>query len=389
MKIRLFKSFTVRSTCLLRIAVAFLMIFQVITNTICQEKIPQLVKKVNPSIVLIITYDSQGNKLNQGSGFFISAEGDVITNWHVIHGASSAVVKLASGEVVRVKDITAADKENDLIRLMVDAKDKKFIPLSLAKSLPEVGQRVLVIGSPLGLEASVSDGLVSAVKDVPGFGAIIQISAPISPGSSGSPVINMAGEVIGVATLTLNEAQNLNFAIPAEKVASLTIKEPISHTAGISGTIINSAASVEDLYNKGLSFQLKQDYQSALLYYQKVIEKDENHFNAHFRIGICCFDMQLYNRAEEAFKETIHIKLDYAEAYLNLGIACANSRRYEEAEEVYKQAIRLKPDYAEAYFELGFNYLFMGDKASALDVYKILKDLDEEKANKLFNLIYE
>lgn len=91
----------------------------------------------------------------------------------------------------------------------------------------------------------------------------------------------------------------------------------------------------------------------------------------------------------EQYKQAIRLKPDYPESYLNLGIACVNSKRYEEAEQAYKQAIRLKPDYAEAYFELGFNYLFMGDKASALDVYKILKDLDEEKANELFNLIYE
>lgn len=95
-------------------------------------------------------------------------------------------------------------------------------PLSINASLPEVGERVVVIGSPLGLEQTVSDGIVSAVREVSAFGTIIQITAPISPGSSGSPVVNMKGEVIGVATFQSMIGQNLNFAIPGERIAKLT-----------------------------------------------------------------------------------------------------------------------------------------------------------------------
>jgi hypothetical protein len=73
-----------------------------------------------------------------------------------------------------------------------------------------------VIGTPLGLEQTVSDGIVSARREIPGFGRIVQMTAPISPGSSGSPVLNMRGEVVGVATFLIDMGQNLNFAIPAE-----------------------------------------------------------------------------------------------------------------------------------------------------------------------------
>ena len=80
-------------------------------------------------------------------------------------------------------------------------------------------------GSPLGLENTVSDGIVSAIRDIPDYGRIIQITAPISPGSSGSPVLNMQGEVIGVASFQIVEGQNLNFAIPSEKISSLILTE--------------------------------------------------------------------------------------------------------------------------------------------------------------------
>lgn len=80
-----------------------------------------------------------------------------------------------------------------------------------------------MIGNPFGLEGTVADGIVSAVRDVSDFGRIIQITAPISPGSSGSPVVNMKGEVVGVATFQLMEGQNLNFAIPSERIANLEL----------------------------------------------------------------------------------------------------------------------------------------------------------------------
>jgi hypothetical protein len=103
----------------------------------------------------------------------------------------------------------------------VDVFSQFIYPLSLSKTVPEVGERIIVYGSPLGLENTVSDGIVSAIRDIPEFGKIIQITAPISPGSSGSPVLNMKGEVIGVASFQMIDGQNLNFAIPSERVARL------------------------------------------------------------------------------------------------------------------------------------------------------------------------
>src|SRR5207248_4620099 len=89
--------------------------------------------------------------------------------------------------------------------------------LSLERTSPQEGESIVVIGNPFGLEGSVTNGIVSAVRDIPGFGRIIQITAPISPGSSGSPVVNMQGQVIGVATLQITGGQSVNFAIPSDR----------------------------------------------------------------------------------------------------------------------------------------------------------------------------
>ena len=109
----------------------------------------------------------------------------------------------------------------DLALLRVEAPAGHVRPLSLDRTSPQEGESVVVIGNPLGLEGSVSNGIVSAVRDIPTFGRIIQITAAISPGSSGSPVVNMLGQVIGVATLQVTGGQSVNFAIPSERISQL------------------------------------------------------------------------------------------------------------------------------------------------------------------------
>jgi len=192
-----------------------------IVTALAQEKLTEIVKKIEPSTVVILTYGKEGKMIGQGSGFFISQSGDIITNGHVLNGVHRAEVKTARGKVYPIMMIVGEDKEADIIRVSVNIPIESIHPISISRSIPEVGERVAVIGNPLGLERTVSDGIVSAVREIPAFGKVYQITAPISPGSSGSPVVNMKGEVIGVATFQFVEGQNLNFAIPGERIARL------------------------------------------------------------------------------------------------------------------------------------------------------------------------
>lgn len=215
------------------------------------------------SVITEYTYDSQGNAVGQGTGFFVSANGAIITNYHVLKGAASAKVKTAADKTFPVKSIIAEDKENDLVKISIDVKEITFPTVTLAKEEIEVGQRVVVIGSPLGLEGTVSDGIVSAVRDIPNFGKIIQMTAPVSPGSSGSPVFNMKGEVAGIATLMLKEGQNLNFAIPAEKIKSIKPGKEVLFSEWATGNLEAWLKSAEWLYQRGLAELLSEKAQNA------------------------------------------------------------------------------------------------------------------------------
>src|SRR5256885_12938764 len=153
-----------------------------------QDQLPDLVRRIKPSAVAIETFDARGEKLSRGSGFFIDVD-RVVTNRHVIEGAYRAEVHLNSGNSYQVRSVLAVDAEGDLALLRVEAPPNLVRPLSLDRTSPQEGESVVVIGNPFGLEGSVTNGIVSAVRDIPGFGRIIQITAPISPGSSGSPVV--------------------------------------------------------------------------------------------------------------------------------------------------------------------------------------------------------
>ena len=135
------------------------------------------------SVVTIITYDSAGQVTGFGSGFFVSTDGKVVTNYHVIAGADSAEVKLADGGRYAVEGIVGTDKDKDVAVLKVKATEREFVPLHLADSTQlRVGDEVVVIGSPHGLEGTVSTGVISARRTGSQM-EVLQITAPISPGS--------------------------------------------------------------------------------------------------------------------------------------------------------------------------------------------------------------
>ena len=335
-----------------------------------QEKLPEIVKKIEPATVVILTYDNDGKIIGQGSGFFISEEGDIITNRHVLAGAHRAEVKTTSEKVYPITLIVAEDKEADIIRASVNIPKESVSLLSLSSSIPEVGERVAVIGSPLGLERTVSDGIVSAVREIPAFGKIYQVTAPISPGSSGSPVVNMKGEVIGVATFQFVEGQNLNFAIPGERIAKLKTEKGKTLAEWEMGKTGEWLDSAEGLYYAGLTFLWTDNYEKALPYFVKAVKKDPRYASAFLNIGVCNYELGHYVEAIDAFKQAIRIKPDYAKAHYNLGVSYADSGHYEEAIEAYKKAIRIEPDFAEAHERLGKGYYELKRYREAIEAYK-------------------
>src|ERR1051325_10461854 len=274
------------------------------TQARAQDELPDLVRRIKPSAVAIETFDARGEKLSRGSGFFIDKD-RVVTNRHVIDGAYRAEVHLNSGNNYPVKSVLAVDAEGDVALLKVEAPANLVRPLSLDRTSPQEGESIVVIGNPFGLEGSVTNGIVSAVRDIPGFGRIIQITAPISPGSSGSPVVNMQGQVIGVATLQVAGGQSVNFAIPSERIAQLDrtaqsqTGQAMSLSELVSATSRNKRARAVEFFRNGLSFLSKDDCQGALPYFQKATDADSAYAEAWAQMGFCHEKLGRHNEAME------------------------------------------------------------------------------------------
>ena len=197
--------------------------------------IPALIQKAKPAVVEILIFDQQNNLLKTGTGFFISPDGLLLTNYHVISGGSSIMAKTPTGAVYFLKSVLSASKTYDVAELQFLATDVPYLSLGSSSSAVE-GQRVLMIGNPEGLEGTVSEGIISAFRD---NRSMIQITAPISLGSSGSPVLDESGQVLGIAELILKEGQNLNFAISSE-----SIRDAIAKSAVVSPNPSVSAATL-------------------------------------------------------------------------------------------------------------------------------------------------
>ena len=196
--------------------------------------IGDLFNKVNPAVATVITYDSGNNKFSQGSGFFINKDGHFITNYHVVKGAYSIVVQLKDKVELKVAYVLAENEEKDLIKLAVDIPGGSLEPgmwLDIDPESPDIADKIIVIGTPMGLGRTVSDGIISAIREIPDRGLVFQMTAPISRGSSGSPVIDMHGKVVGVAFLQIVNGQNLNFAIPGENIINLKTSQLLNIAA--------------------------------------------------------------------------------------------------------------------------------------------------------------
>jgi S1-C subfamily serine protease len=184
-----------------------------------QKSPAQIAREAFPSVVLLTMEDAKGQPWKLGSGFFV-AKDTIATNFHVIDGAVIGHAKIVGQPAqLTIAGIVALDPAHDLALLRVG--DSSAAPLPLADRLAiNVGDAIYAIGNPIGLEGTFSQGIVSGVREI-GSDRILQITAAISPGSSGGPILDQTGTVVGVSVMSIVTGQNLNFAIPAEYVVRL------------------------------------------------------------------------------------------------------------------------------------------------------------------------
>jgi hypothetical protein len=223
-------------------------------------------KKVSKAVGSVLVTTTDGKTISQGSGSFITSTGRLVTNYHVIEDASSAIVKTSDGGFYQVDGTLAVDEEHDLAILKVAGSNFAYVSLGDSDTV-SIGEKVYTVGSPLGLETTASDGIVSSIRELNEV-RLIQTTAPISHGSSGGPLLNLRRQVIGVTSL--EGGQNLNFAIPTKLIRALLLSEKVTPFAP---TQVPESRQATEAKNSTL--KVEEDFSDFPRSWTRALNKDE------------------------------------------------------------------------------------------------------------------
>jgi tetratricopeptide (TPR) repeat protein len=304
-----------------------------------------LAKKARPAVFLLAVSDADGKEIANGTGFLVSSDGKLITNHHVIENAVSAVAKAENGGLFPVEGVLADDPKNDLVLLKLKGKDLPFLTLGNSDKV-EVGTRIAVIGSPLGLEGTLSEGIVSGIRGEVGQDAWVQITAAISPGSSGSPVLGTGGEVLGVAAMVIRGGQSLNFAIPARFVKGVLQAGNNASPRSLfsSNAQVDEEEIRKDPVFKALLMTAIEDKSQMLRNAQALLSRYPDSAFAHSTVAMKYTLLRFHDEAMEEYKKALKLNPRDSQAWSGLAGCYAYQEKYEDAAASYRRAINLFPE---------------------------------------------
>lgn len=368
--------------------------------SVCLGDAEKIFRENSPAVVVIASIDREGKPTSMGSGFIVREDGVIVTNYHVVNMASDIKIKI--GYKVRdVEGLLHVDPENDIAIIKIEGKDFPKVKLGDANKA-RVGEKIYAIGSPQGLENTISEGIISGIREIDRDRKILQMTAAISPGSSGGPVFNDRGEVIGIATFLIAETQNLNFAMPVNHIMPGLSKKEIVSPQEACKLDFNETAScwfyqglaygsigqhdraadafkraldidtkkVETYVNLGVSYASMGKYQEAIDILAKALDIDPNRAETLSKLGTVYSQAGRYEDAVNSLKKSIDLKPGDPTAYFNLAVTYGKMNRHRDAIESVKETIRLAPNFSNAHGFLGFSYATMGMHAEAAAAYK-------------------
>ena len=339
----------------------------------------ELYERLSASVFIVESLDAAGTVVSKGSAVAV-ARGEVVTNRHVIEDGVSW--RLKRGNNTWPATITHLDPDHDLCQLKAEGLAAPPVTVRSSETLA-VGERVYAIGSPEGLELTLSEGLISGLREFE-KARIIQTSAAISPGSSGGGLFDAQGHFIGITTFYIKEGQNLNFALPGEWVSALAKRE----SAGKNGPKGESPASQAFVwFELGNRAQDARAYERAIRAFQKAIQLKSDFAPAWCDLGVAYADLDRNADAIKAYQECVRLEpLLGVGAWYNLAIAYSKLGRYDDAIKADQEAIRMKPDDSDAWNNIGNACDSLGRTADASKAYQEVIRLKPDDSSAWANL---
>lgn len=317
-----------------------------------------LFRKGAPSVMIIHKEGRDGNTAI-GTGFLISEDGYLVTNFHVIEGAEKLNAKSFTAGVYPVVRILAVDKIRDIAILKIEAKNLPQLQLGESDGV-NAGMRVAVIGNPQGLESTITEGIVSAIRKVDVFESVIQISAAISPGSSGSPVLDKECRVIGMATFKLIKGESLNFAVPSKAISNLLaearngaskpMKDFDDKGALLSESTIKGSKAQDEALEKDSRFAIfkqhekKRDYFPLVTQAKVLVKEYPESALAYRMLSDAYYYTELLSDGVAAAEKAIDLDPQNARGWNNLALVLKEMRLDKESRAAYEHGIKIAPD---------------------------------------------
>lgn len=324
-----------------------------------------LAAKARTAVMLLIIVDESGRQIGSGTGFVVSPDGKLVTNRHVANAGARIFAKAANGRQYNVLGVLAEDSEQDLVLLKVDAQNLPTLPLGSADRIA-TGLPVAMIGNPLGMDGTATAGRISGVRDrwieiaatesyEDGFrpkivrGSGLQVTTPVTFGSSGSPVLNAQGEVIGVVTAARGLSQS--YAIPVEVVKGLLAQASRASGPAPLGGMVKRDKNQSDLsYDRDFSLAVKAyesgDFAEAEKRMKSVVARFPNSPTAHLFLGQTYGNQKQYGEAASSFERALRLKADLAPAWLGLAVTYAQQGLHDRARDAVRELERLDPSLA-------------------------------------------
>jgi S1-C subfamily serine protease len=325
------------------------------TGDITAMSLIEVTRQTRPSVVLLVIKDAFGRDLGTGSGFLASPDGKIVTNYHVVEKGVSAVARTIDGKSYPVLGVLAVDKANDLAVLQIEGNDFPHVEFS-EDGIPNQGTQVAVIGSPLGLEGSLSEGIVSAIRGSNGQNYWLQITAAISPGSSGSPVLDSNGRVVGVAVAQLANGQGINFAVAGQHAEDLLFDAELADgpqsLASLNRQTLGDIRQDVD-YQQYLTLFINNQYKEAAVILQTLLERYPHSALGYRELGDVYWSLGRYADSAEAYRRAVTLNPQYQAAWRELGESYEEMLSYPKAIAAYREAIKIDSSDAGIWHSLG------------------------------------
>ena len=350
-------------------AIAVLATIAMTNAAAAQGKTPeQIFQEVSRSIVTIHALDREESVTNLGSGVVTAAE-TVVTNCHVLEGGVSYAVY--SGKTRFAGTLRLADAERDLCELNVG--NLQAPRASLYTGRLRVGQRVYAVGAPEGLELTISEGLVSSIREMDGA-HYIQTSAPISSGSSGGGLFDVEGRLLGLTTFIIPEGQNLNFALPASWITELAAR------SGSKLTLANREAVHDKWHSRSAELRAKKDWVGLLAVTQQWVRAAPLAVPGWLALGEAYGLVNRPRRAIVAYNQALKLDGDSYDAWFGAGTTYLALNQYDRTVEAVQEALRLRPSDVPALKLLGAAYHYQNQRARVREVLGRIEKLDSNAA---------